>query len=57
MARKETKRELMLAACNALVDAYRAGMDNGGSIRWVDVDIAASFAAKATGRKLDPEDD
>lgn len=40
-------RSLPVQACEALVLAYQAGADNGGSIEWSDLDDAHALAVKA----------
>ena len=37
----------LLAACQALIDAYRIGERNGGSVDWSDLDAAHSLAKGA----------
>ncbi|MFA5571628.1 MAG: hypothetical protein WDA42_00855 [Candidatus Bathyarchaeia archaeon] len=43
----EESKALMAQACNALVDAYERGGENGGSVAWEDVDDAYVLAEQA----------
>lgn len=45
--KKPTSKSLALQACDVLVDAYKDGLESGGSIDWSWIDMAHALAKKA----------